>query len=350
MCIGHAQEEGNVDLDCVVCNKKNSHLSFKCPILKMPKRLIIFCGMNLVSCICLRAEIDYKLEVPDMSPTTLFKYRGKLSTDVIHSELARLTNTIDWQWLPICKEIQRMADIAFQLRSYNITLTISDRHASNDIAPTYDLGEVWVHISALSYFFGLWFLLLGTLEVDMLTYRKKGVIRVLVGMLDRDRLPYTTDLVFGKEGYNTFSLEEDSFVQEPPPPTDLDPMDCRTKTGDLEEILTPQLLHALQEVHVRYSNFNRLMVVLSDANVPGAEEHKIMSFIRGQRSTKDPNTRDCLFGHAADLIMLALTSHEVHFSILCEDVLLPNQGKNNSQITEVDPKESYLVLHAPNPR
>jgi hypothetical protein len=46
-----------------------------------------------------------------------------------------------------------------------------------------------------------------TLEVDMLTYRKKGVIRVRVGMLDKRRLPLTTDLVFGIEGYNiTFTL------------------------------------------------------------------------------------------------------------------------------------------------
>ena len=75
--------------------------------------------------------------------------------------------------------------------------------------------------------------------------------------------------------------------------------------------------------------WQQLDVIFSGPNTPGEGEHKIMQFLREQKTRPDydPNLRHCIVGQDGDLILLGLASHEPNLVLLREQVLFDKKRR-----------------------
>ncbi|KAG7457013.1 hypothetical protein MATL_G00241860 [Megalops atlanticus] len=120
---------------------------------------------------------------------------------------------------------------------------------------------------------------------------------------------------------------------------------CITPGTEFMARLQEQLKYFVHNKLSSDKSWQGVSVYLSGHETPGEGEHKIMEFIRSEiaRPGHDPNTRHCLYGLDADLIMLGLTSHEPHFSLLREEVRF---GGRKAQKRITAPEETtFHLLH-----
>ena len=124
-----------------------------------------------------------------------------------------------------------------------------------------------------------------------------------------------------------------------------EPFDSNAITPGTEFMsrLTKNLKYFINDKISNDSNWQNLEIVFSGHEVPGEGEHKIMDFIRNIRSmdSYDPNTRHCIYGLDADLIILGLSTHDPHFALLREEVKFG--GRNNSGPVSLEKQNFYLL-------
>ncbi|KAF7692283.1 hypothetical protein HF521_009893 [Silurus meridionalis] len=120
---------------------------------------------------------------------------------------------------------------------------------------------------------------------------------------------------------------------------------CITPGTEFMVRLQEQLKYFVQKKISTDRMWQGVRVYLSGHETPGEGEHKIMEFIRSEiaRPGHDSNTRHCLYGLDADLIMLGLTSHEPHFSLLREEVRFG--GKKNQKRITAPEETTFHLLH-----
>ncbi|KAM9322764.1 5'-3' exoribonuclease 1 isoform 2-T2 [Pholidichthys leucotaenia] len=120
---------------------------------------------------------------------------------------------------------------------------------------------------------------------------------------------------------------------------------CITPGTDFMARLQEQLKYFVHNKLSTDKLWQNVRVYLSGHETPGEGEHKIMEFIRSKNAKPghDPNTRHCLYGLDADLIMLGLTSHEPNFSLLREEVRFG--GKKTQKRVTAPEETTFHLLH-----
>lgn len=118
---------------------------------------------------------------------------------------------------------------------------------------------------------------------------------------------------------------------------------CITPGTEFMAQLTRNLNYYIHDKVTNDANWRDIEVILSGHEVPGEGEHKIMDFIRNITAQEDydVNTRHCIYGLDADLIMLGLSTHAPHFALLREEVTFGR--RNNSRNKNLEEQNFYLL-------
>ncbi|KAM0918829.1 hypothetical protein ACQ4PT_008574 [Festuca glaucescens] len=167
---------------------------------------------------CLPDSVVRDELTPSQSPVARVVFTGDVvPADVIAKQVARrCPDCSKWKWeavahgekeflisLPSFEDLDRVDGIQVAVPSFATSMHIS-AWRSSEVAHKFELHKVWLHVDGvphtLRHFLGLWAVgsLLGkTVDVDLLSLRRRGVVRIQVAMIEARILDKTKDALGG---------------------------------------------------------------------------------------------------------------------------------------------------------
>uniref|UniRef100_A0ACD5Y0U9 Uncharacterized protein n=1 Tax=Avena sativa TaxID=4498 RepID=A0ACD5Y0U9_AVESA len=259
----HATKDCKAVHNCYICDN-SAHPTLRCPVLKQPRPTPVMSGIG--------NELTLFSQIPDsvvrghlganLTPIALVQVTGPMvPADVVQRQIARRCPVrSQWKWealpygesaflvsFPSMEDLDRVDGIQVPVPLCTSQLSFSV-YRTQEVPHKLELQQVWLHVEGVPHclrsFLGLWAVggLMGTtLDVDLFSLRRRGVVRILVAMTDtsvflglQDSLGhYTmTDAVVGLKAYELrFRLEPEGYVPEP----EFAPYLWRKRDGDQDD-------------------------------------------------------------------------------------------------------------------
>ncbi|AQK63564.1 hypothetical protein ZEAMMB73_Zm00001d013454 [Zea mays] len=210
------------DLCCEIC--EGDHVPLDCQVYNGPKPHAILCGFGSgESGFFQIPNFGSKGLIPLKESSTAFitAKEGTITAELVKSELAHLI-PVRWTWavqshangfvvpFPSKVELQRMVAMKYVHAAYGKSIMVI-QELEQKIEPVQHLEKAWVNIYGVPYeirsFLPLWAVgtIIGaTQKVDLRYTKRMGVVRLLVGVTNVDKIPESIDIVVGEGLYEIF--------------------------------------------------------------------------------------------------------------------------------------------------
>lgn len=138
-----------------------------------------------------------------------------------------------------------------------------------------------------------------------------------------------------RSGYELMVAREEALKrgEEIPEEGDVFDSNCITPGTEFMVRVGEQFKYFIAMKVQQDSAWRNCKIIYSGHDQPGEGEHKIVEFLRNRKMEPgyDPNETHCMYGLDADLIMLALATHEPNFILLREVVSFTQQSKKDKE-------------------